>query len=100
MPPLKEWAHEAAIDEFARVAKRFRREDFDRDVRPRLARLTREQLAMVEAGLLARDAGRDGAMRGPAFVNDLPWRLKRRLGPQPASNFVVRGTLRQPPPED
>ena len=51
-PPLDKWAREAAVDEFARIVRRFPFEDFDRDVRPRLARLTQEQRAIVEAGLV------------------------------------------------
>ena len=50
-PPLDKWAREAAVDELARIVRRFPFEDFDRDVQPRLARLTPEQRAIVEEGL-------------------------------------------------
>lgn len=66
MLPLKEWAREAALEELARVVSRFPFEDFDRDARPRLARLTVEQRAIVEeglAGLLGRAEGRGRADR-------------------------------------
>ena len=38
--------------EAIRIARRMPFEDFERDVRPRLARLTREQRAIVEDGLV------------------------------------------------
>lgn len=51
-PPLEEWAREVAMLEAIRIARRMPFEDFERDVRPRLARLTREQRAIVEDGLV------------------------------------------------
>ena len=42
-----------ASAEVARIMRRLPFEDFDRDVRPRLARLSREQRALVEEGLIA-----------------------------------------------
>jgi hypothetical protein len=51
-PPLT-WAREAAVDELDRIVRRFPFEDFDRDVRPRLARLALEQRATVEEGLIS-----------------------------------------------
>jgi hypothetical protein len=48
VPPLEQWAREEALREVERIARRMPFEDFQRDVRPRLARLTREQLALLE----------------------------------------------------
>jgi hypothetical protein len=52
-PPLEEWEREVALLETIRIARRMPFEEFERDVRPRLARLTREQRGIVEEGLVA-----------------------------------------------
>jgi hypothetical protein len=50
-PPIEEWSRRLALLEAARIARRLPFEDFERDVRPRLARLTREQRAQIEETL-------------------------------------------------
>ena len=52
-PPLEKWARQIAVLEAVRIARRSPFEDFERDVRPRLARLTREQLRVMEESLVA-----------------------------------------------
>ena len=52
-PPLERWARQIAVLEAVRIARRSPFEDFERDVRPRLARLTREQLRVMEESLVA-----------------------------------------------
>ncbi len=49
---MADWARREALEELARIAVGLPFEDFDLDVRPRLARLTLEQRAIVEEGLL------------------------------------------------
>jgi hypothetical protein len=51
-PPIDEWAHQAALIEVFRIARGLRDVDFERDVRPRLTRLTSEQRVILEDGLL------------------------------------------------
>ena len=51
-PPLERWARQIAVLEAVRIARRSPFEDFERDVRPRLARLTREQLRVMEESLV------------------------------------------------
>jgi len=45
---LEEWAREEALRELARIARRLPFEDFERDVRPRLARLTPGRRELIE----------------------------------------------------
>jgi len=69
-PPLEEWARENAVLEAVRIARRSPFEDFERDVRPRLARLTREQLAVLEEALTSMEEGSglgDHAPDGPSL---------------------------------
>ena len=58
-PPVVSWSREVALAEVARILRRLPFEDFERDVRPRLARLTREQRVLVEDALciLEGDSG-------------------------------------------
>jgi hypothetical protein len=51
-PPLERWERQIAVLEAVRIARRSPFEDFERDVRPRLARLTREQLRVMEESLI------------------------------------------------
>lgn len=51
-PPLEEWTRQAAQEELMRIVRRLPFEDFRRDIRPRLARLTPEQRAIVEGELV------------------------------------------------
>lgn len=48
-PPLGEWSHDVMLRELARIAAELPNADFDRDVLPRLRRLTEEQRADVKA---------------------------------------------------
>jgi hypothetical protein len=58
-PPLESWAREEALREAARIVRRLPFEDYDRDVRPRLRRLTEGQRALVRDTLrrLSRSEG-------------------------------------------
>jgi hypothetical protein len=47
LPPLDRWSREEALHEAARIVKRLPFEDYDRDVRPRLRRLTPAQRVLV-----------------------------------------------------
>jgi hypothetical protein len=59
--PIEYWAREEALREAARIVRRLPFEDYDRDVRPRLRRLTPAQRALVHETLrrLARSEGAD-----------------------------------------
>jgi len=59
--PIDDWAREEALREAARIVRRLPFEDYDRDVRPRLRRLTPAQQALVRETLrrLARSEGAD-----------------------------------------
>ncbi len=46
-PPLDRWSRDEALREAARIARRLPFEDYDRDVRPRLRRLTPAQRVLV-----------------------------------------------------
>jgi hypothetical protein len=50
-PPLETWAREEAMREALRMAKRLPYADYERDVRPRLNRLTREQRQLLATTL-------------------------------------------------
>ena len=62
-PPLAEWAEEDALRELLRLAVGLPHEDFDRDVLPRLRRLTADQRAVLRRAL-ARTT--DSADTGPS----------------------------------
>lgn len=50
-PPLETWAREEAVREALRITQRLPYADFDRDVRPRLNRLTHEQRRLLATTL-------------------------------------------------
>jgi hypothetical protein len=60
-PPLDRWSREEALREAIRIARRLPFEDYDRDVRPRLRRLTPAQQVLVRDTLRrwARSEGAD-----------------------------------------
>jgi hypothetical protein len=50
-PPVGDWEHEEALRELLRIVDGLGTEDFDRDVAPRLARLTERQRQAVAAAI-------------------------------------------------
>jgi len=55
-PPIEDWARQGALMEVFRIARELPDADFERDVEPRLARLTPGQRVILEAGLLLLEA--------------------------------------------
>jgi hypothetical protein len=51
-PPIDDWARQHALLEVCRIARELPNPDFERDVQPRLGRLTPGQRAILEAGVL------------------------------------------------
>ncbi len=66
-PPLPEWSRAEALQEVLRIARGLDAEDFDRDVLPRLRRLTEDQRRDVVQAMRAtlEDAHRRGDWRSP-----------------------------------
>jgi hypothetical protein len=64
-PPVADWEHDEALRELMRIVEGLGTEDFDRDVAPRLARLTERQRQAVAAAIDAtvREARRRGDWR-------------------------------------
>ena len=54
-PPIDDWAEQHALIEVFRIARE-RPADYEADVQPRLRRLTPEQRAILEAGLVLLEA--------------------------------------------
>jgi len=50
-PPTDEWSRAEALQEILRIARGLEGEDFERDVLPRLRRLTAEQRRLVAQAL-------------------------------------------------
>jgi hypothetical protein len=55
-PPLEQWAREHALREVYRIAQELPHGIFEETIKPRLARLTKGQRAILEAGLLVLEA--------------------------------------------
>jgi hypothetical protein len=55
-PPLETWARDEAMREAMCIARRMPYADYDRDVRPRLNRLTREQRRLLATTLESLEA--------------------------------------------
>jgi hypothetical protein len=93
-PPLEQWMREAAVDELARIAGRLPFEDFDRGVQPRLARLTPEQRAVVEEGLvrlLELVQAQDTRRASGRLLDLLGWALGwPEAAPPPASEAAAQ----------
>jgi hypothetical protein len=60
-PPIEDWSRDEALREAARIVRRLPFEDYERDVQPRLRRLTPGQRQLVSETLrrLARSEGAD-----------------------------------------
>jgi hypothetical protein len=54
--PIQRWAREEALRETVRIARDLPSEDFERDVLPRLSRLTPDQRRIVLEGLRGWEA--------------------------------------------
>ena len=52
-PPTNEWARAVALREILRIGRGLGREEFERDVLPRLRRLSQEQRRQVAGALRA-----------------------------------------------
>ncbi len=50
-PPIEDWEQAEALEEILRIARGIGREDFERDVMPRLRRLSRAQRRRVAAAI-------------------------------------------------
>jgi hypothetical protein len=62
-PPLEQWEREGVLLAAMEIARILPHGDVDRDVRPRLRRLTRAQREVLDETLSAAD---DGEQRSPA----------------------------------